>query len=100
MIVTIKAAKRALFCALAFSPPRPIQRQNSVIWRLLVSITDIRDIIARVRGKNFKRSPIDFSSQYFSLIAASKVGKLELGQKALRNGRSVGVVIFHHESHI
>ena len=97
MIVTIKAGKRALFCADFL---HSIQRQNSAIWRLLVSITDLRDIIARVRGKNFKRSPIDFSSQYFSLIAASKVGKLELGQKALRNGRSVGVVIFHHESHI
>ena len=99
MIVTIKASKRALFCAEHFLL-QLIRRQNFAIWRLLVSITDLCDIIARVGGKNFKRSPIDFSSQYFSLIAASKVGKSELGQKALRNGRSVGVVIFHHESHI
>ena len=95
MIVTIKAFKRALFCAGFLH-----STTNSTIWRLLVSLTHLRDIIARVGGKNFKRSPIDFSSRYFSLIAAWKVGKLELGQKALRNGRSVGVVIFHHESHI
>lgn len=93
-----KSGQTSPFCA--YFLRHSIQLENSAIWRLLVSITDVRDIIARVRGKNFKRSPIDFSSSYFSLIAASKVGELELRQKALRNGQSVGVVIFHHGSHI
>ena len=93
-----KSGQTSPFCA--YFLRHSIQLENSAIWRLLVSITDVRDIIARVHGKNFKRSPIDFSSSYFSLIAASKVGELELRQKALRNGQSVGVVIFHHGSHI
>ena len=93
-----KSGQTSPFCA--YFLRHSIQLENSAIWRLLVSITDLRDIIARVRGKNFKRSPIDFSSSYFSLIASSKVGELELRQKALRNGQSVGVVIFHHGSHI